>query len=82
MKNLRLKSARAAKDMSQEDLAKACNVTRQTINAIEKETTIPPLTSVSPSAEPWTRLLTNYFGKNKKLLTNICHACAIMLFVA
>ena len=36
MKNLRLKSARAAKDMSQEDLAKACNVTRQTINAIEK----------------------------------------------
>lgn len=36
MKNLRLKSARAAKDMSQEDLAKACGVTRQTINAIEK----------------------------------------------
>ena len=35
MKNLRLKSARAAKDMSQEDLAKACGVTRQTINAIE-----------------------------------------------
>lgn len=36
MKNLKLKSARAAKDMSQEDLAKACGVTRQTINAIEK----------------------------------------------
>ena len=36
MKNLKLKSARALKDMSQEDLAKAVNVSRQTINAIEK----------------------------------------------
>lgn len=36
MKNLRLKSARVAKDMSQEDLAKAVGVSRQTINSIEK----------------------------------------------
>ena len=36
MKNLRLKSARAAKDLSQEQLANLCNVSRQTINAIEK----------------------------------------------
>lgn len=36
MKNLNLKSARAAKDMSQDDLAKLCGVSRQTINAIEK----------------------------------------------
>ncbi len=36
MKNLKLKSARALKDMSQENLAKAVNVSRQTINAIEK----------------------------------------------
>ena len=36
MKNLKLKSARALKDMSQEYLAKAVNVSRQTINAIEK----------------------------------------------
>ena len=36
MKNLRLKSARAAKDMSQERLAVLCNISRQTINAIEK----------------------------------------------
>lgn len=35
-KNLKLKSARAALDMSQDDLAKACEVSRQTINAIEK----------------------------------------------
>lgn len=36
MKNLRLKAARAGKDMSQDDLAKICGVSRQTINAIEK----------------------------------------------
>ena len=36
MKNLKLKSARALKDMSQEDLAKAVNGSRQTINALEK----------------------------------------------
>lgn len=35
-KNLRIKSARAAKDMSQEELAKAVGASRQTINAIEK----------------------------------------------
>jgi len=34
-KNLRLKSSRAAKDMSQKGLAEATGVTRQTINAIE-----------------------------------------------
>jgi len=34
-KNLRLKAARAAKDMSQKDLAEAVGVARQTINAIE-----------------------------------------------
>ncbi len=34
-KNLKLKSARAAKDMSQKDVANAVGVTRQTINAIE-----------------------------------------------
>lgn len=34
-KNLKLKSSRAAKDMSQKDLANAVGVTRQTINAIE-----------------------------------------------
>ncbi|MCM1288003.1 MAG: helix-turn-helix transcriptional regulator [Clostridium sp.] len=36
MKNLRLKSARAALDLSQQDLANRVNVSRQTINAIEK----------------------------------------------
>lgn len=36
MKNLRLKSARAAKDLSQQALADMVGVSRQTINAIEK----------------------------------------------
>lgn len=36
MKNLRLKTARAALDMSQQQLADAVGVSRQTINAIEK----------------------------------------------
>ena len=36
MKNLKLKSARAAKDISQQMLAEIVGVSRQTINAIEK----------------------------------------------
>ena len=36
MKNLKLKAARAAKDLSQAQLAIQCNVSRQTINAIEE----------------------------------------------
>ena len=36
MKNLRLKSARAGKDLSQQELANLLGVSRQTINAIEK----------------------------------------------
>ena len=36
MKNLKLKSARAALDLSQQDLAERVGVSRQTINAIEK----------------------------------------------
>ena len=34
--NLRMKAARAEKDMTQADLAAAVGATRQTINAIEK----------------------------------------------
>ena len=36
MKNLRLKAARAALDLSQQQLADAVGVSRQTIHAIEK----------------------------------------------
>ncbi|MDO4975961.1 MAG: helix-turn-helix transcriptional regulator [Eubacteriales bacterium] len=36
MKNLRLKAARAAKDLSQQELANLVGVSRQTISSIEK----------------------------------------------
>lgn len=36
MKNLKLKAARAAMDMTQQQLADQVGVSRQTINAIEK----------------------------------------------
>lgn len=36
MKNLRLKAARAAKDLSQQELAELVGVSRQTVSAIEK----------------------------------------------
>ncbi len=35
-KNLKIKSARAALDMTQKDLAEAVGITRQTMNAIER----------------------------------------------
>lgn len=34
-KNLRIKAARAAKDLSQKEVAEAIGITRQTMNAIE-----------------------------------------------
>ncbi len=36
MKNLKLKAARAGKDLSQDQLAKLVGVSRQTMNSIEK----------------------------------------------
>lgn len=36
MKNLKMKAARAGKDLSQDELARIIGVSRQTINAIEK----------------------------------------------
>ncbi|MBC2578521.1 helix-turn-helix transcriptional regulator [Peptostreptococcus russellii] len=36
MKNLKMKAARAEKDLSQKELAEIVGVTRQTISAIEK----------------------------------------------
>ena len=43
MKNLKLKAARAGRDMSQQQLAEAVGVSRQTINAIEKGDYNPPI---------------------------------------
>ena len=43
MKNLRMKAARAAMDMSQQQLADAVGVSRQTVNAIEKGDSNPTI---------------------------------------
>ena len=43
-KNLKLKAARAAMDLTQEQLAEKVSVTRQTINAIEKGDYNPSIT--------------------------------------
>ena len=43
MKNLKLKAARAAKDLSQQALADLVGVSRQTINAIENNKYDPSL---------------------------------------
>ena len=43
MKNLRLKSARAAKDLSQQELADLVGVSRQTVSAIEKGDDTPTI---------------------------------------
>jgi putative transcriptional regulator len=43
LKNLKLKVARVAKDLSQEELANLVGVTRQTINMIEKGNYNPTL---------------------------------------
>ena len=49
MKNLKVKSARAAKDYSQQQLADIVGVSRQTIAAIEKGDYNPTINLCSPS---------------------------------
>ena len=57
MKNLRLKAARAAMDLSQEALAQQVGVSRQTINAIEKGDWPRPWMSCSGKNKKWGCLL-------------------------
>ena len=52
-KNLAMKEARKEKGLSQDALAIAVGVSRQTINAIERATTTPPTSSASASAGCW-----------------------------
>ena len=67
MKNLKLKAARAAKDLSQEQLAQLCNVSRQTINAIEKGDYNPTINLCIAICRHWIGRWTSFFGTNEEL---------------
>ena len=62
-KNLKLKAARAEKDMTQGALAEAAGVSRQTINAIEKGEYNPTINAVS--VKFWIRHWMNCSGRNE-----------------
>lgn len=61
MKNLRLKSARAAKDLSQQQLAELVKVSRQTISAIEKGDYNPTINLCIPICKALDKTLDELF---------------------
>ena len=61
MKNLKLKAARAAKDLSQEQLAQLVGVTRQTIGMIEAGNYNPRLNLCIPNCKALDRTLDELF---------------------
>lgn len=61
MKNLKLKSARVQKDLSQEDLAKIVGVTRQTIGLIELGSYNPTLNLCIAICKALSRTLNDLF---------------------
>lgn len=63
-KNLKFKSARAAKDMSQKDVAEAVNVTRQTINAIESGDYNPSIRLCISICKVLNKTLDQIFGED------------------
>ena len=62
-KNLNLKSARVKLDMSQEDLAKAVGVTRQTISYIESGEYNPTLNLCKKICKLLNKSLDELFGE-------------------
>lgn len=62
-KNLNLKSARVKLDMSQEDLAKAVGVTRQTISYIENGEYNPTLNLCKKICKLLNKSLDELFGE-------------------
>ena len=65
MKNLRLKAARAAMDLSQQALAERCGVSRQTINAIEKGDYNPTIRLCRAICRALGRSLDELFGEEE-----------------
>ena len=77
MKNLRLKAARAALDLSQQQLADAVGVSRQTINAIEKGDYNPTIKLCIAICRTLGKTLDELFwegGGKTGLLTNVCES--------
>ena len=64
-KNLKMKSARAALDMSQDALAKKIGVTRQTINSVENGDYNPTIYAYQ-YAERSAKRLTSFSGLRRK----------------
>ena len=62
-RNLKLKAARAALDMTQKDLAEAVGISRQTVNAIERGNITPLLSCAGPFAGHWARRWMNFSGR-------------------
>lgn len=63
-KNLRLKAARAEKDMSQKDVAEAVGITRQTMNAIENGDYNPTIKLCRAICKALDRTLDELFWEN------------------
>ena len=66
MKNLKLKAARAALDLSQQDLADKVGVSRQTINAIEKGDYNPTITLCRTICRTLGRTLDDIFWEEEE----------------
>ena len=64
MKNLKLKAARAGRDLSQEELANLVGVTRQTIGMIEAGKYNPSLNLCIAICKALGKTLDELFGKN------------------
>lgn len=65
MKNLKLKAARAAKDLSQQALADLVGVSRQTINAIEKGDYNPTIKLCIAICKVLDKTLVSCFGRSR-----------------
>lgn len=66
MKNLKLKSARAALDLSQQELADKVGVTRQTLNAIERGDYNPTLNLCKAICRALGKTLDELFWEEEK----------------
>lgn len=63
MKNLKMKAARAGKDLSQDELARIVGVSRQTINLIEKGDYNPTISLCRSICKALDRTLDELFGE-------------------